>query len=336
MNNVQNLKTTTQPVSVMQEVDGGALFENLLPQGLPVPQFIERNRHVPTSNSLYFPDPKVFRAMMKWMMAPKRQIGFGLWGETRTGKTEMVRYIADKLNWPLRMVSCHADLRPYQLEGQNALVDSPNGVVTQFKYAAAAEAYRDGHILLLDEVDKLSPDVTAKLHLLIEGKPWPIDETGEVIEPHPNFRIVGTANTCGSGDSDLYLSSQRMDQAFRRRWGWVKTDFLSKEVEVEIILKVTDNKLPRPLVMKLAETAEAMREMLTGDAPISTVVGTGTLTQWAEWILNFGKKSTIQESFDFLILNGCDDDEKDSIERAAQLLWGDSMSLTLGEWLQGK
>jgi hypothetical protein len=88
--------------------------------------------------------------------------------------------------------------------------------------------------------------------------------------------------------------------------------------------------------MKMAETAEAMRAMLKGDAPISTVVGTGTLTQWGEWILNFGKKSPIQESFDFCILNGCDDDEADDISATIQRLWGDKMSYTLEEWTAGK
>ena len=316
-------------------VDGSAIFPGLFPQGVNIPMFANRHPAVPSSSPFYAPDPRVFRSAMKWMLAKRRQIGFGLWGETRTGKTELVRYLADKLNWPVQFVSCHSDFRPYQLEGQNKLVDGATGVVTQFDYAAAAIAYKEGHILLLDEVDKLSPEVTAKLHLLAEGKPWPIDETGEVINPHPNFRLFGTANTNGSGTSDRYLSSSRMDEAFRRRWGWVKTSFLTAEQENEILMAVTNNKLPLPLILKMTQTASELRKLLKSDTPISTVVGTGTLTQWAEWIIEFGKKSPIQESLDFCLLNGTDEDELPDIEACLQRIWGNDLSRTLGDWMTG-
>ena len=316
-------------------IDAGQLFPGLMPKGVKIPMFANRMSLVPSSSPFYFPDPAIFRCAMKWLMAPRRQVGFGLWGETRTGKTELVRYLADKLNWPIQFVSCHADFRPYQLEGQNKLVDGDNGVITQFDYAAAAKAYKYGHILLLDEVDKLSPDVTAKLHLLAEGKPWPIDETGEVIDPHPNFRLFGTANTNGSGTSERYLSSSRMDEAFRRRWGWVKTDFLSAEQENEILLAVTNQKLPLPLILKMSQTASELRKLLQGDAPIATVIGTGTLIQWAEWILNFGEKSKLQESLDFCLLNGCDEDELDDIKAVLQRIWSNGLDKTLAEWKKG-
>lgn len=334
-NNLKSISKTIDYTSMVQE-PGDVVFKGLMPAQMKVPVFANRHPLVPASNPLYFPDPKVFRVLMKWMFAPKRQIGFGLWGETRTGKTEMVRYVCDKLNWPLAVVSCHSDLRPYHLEGQSKLIDGPKGVITDFQYAAVAKAYRDGHVLLLDEVDKLSADVTAKLHLLAEGKPWPIEETGEIINPHPNFRLVGTANTNGSGDSDRYLSSNAMDEAFRRRWGWVKTDFLSKEKEVEIIKAVTNDAIPTGLAINMCETAQAMRKLLKSDTPINTVIGTGTLTQWAEWIINFGVKSQIQESLDFCLLNGTNDDEVEDIKAVLQRVWGDGLTMTLGDWVAGK
>jgi cobaltochelatase CobS len=60
--------------------------------------------------------------------------------------------------------------------------------------------FRNGHLILLDEVDKIDPDTAAKLHMPIERKPWSLSANGgEVITANGYTRFIGTANTNMSG-----------------------------------------------------------------------------------------------------------------------------------------
>ena len=79
--------------------------------------------------------------------------------------------------------------------------------------------------------------------LEVEGKPWTLSVFGETINKHANCRIAATANTTGGGDSDRYITSQRLDQALRSRFGWLKTKYPSKAVDRGKINKTNKNQL---------------------------------------------------------------------------------------------
>ncbi|MDV5469036.1 AAA family ATPase [Klebsiella pneumoniae] len=65
---------------------------------------------------------------------------------------------------------------------------------------------REGHLLLINEVDLADPAELAGLNDVLEGRPLVIAQNGgEIIKPHPMFRVVVTGNSTGSGDaSGLY------------------------------------------------------------------------------------------------------------------------------------
>ncbi len=75
----------------------------------------------------------------------------------------------------------------------------------KFMYGPLAVAMREGHLLLINEVDLADPAELAGLNDVLEGRPCDRSEWREIIKPHPMFRVVVTGNSTGSGDaSGLY------------------------------------------------------------------------------------------------------------------------------------
>ncbi|EIV3863292.1 AAA family ATPase, partial [Klebsiella pneumoniae] len=90
---------------------------------------------------------------------------------------------------------------------------------TRYVYSDLVQGYRDGHIILLDEIDKINPDTAAKLHMPLERKPWATGkEGGELIYANRYTRFIGTANTNMSGEDMRFASSQSQDSAFIKRF----------------------------------------------------------------------------------------------------------------------
>jgi cobaltochelatase CobS len=108
--------------------------------------------------------------------------GDGLYvtGPTGAGKTSLITQVAARLNWPVHAVTCHGRLELNDLLGQFTLV---NGSM-QFVHGPLAQAVRDGHILILNELDLMDPSELAGLNDIVEGQPLVIPQNGgEVIRP---------------------------------------------------------------------------------------------------------------------------------------------------------
>lgn len=84
------------------------------------------------------------------------------------------------------------------LVGQFVLIEGS----TRFVHGPLAVALREGHLLLLNEIDLMDPAELAGLNDVIEGHPLVIPQNGgEVIRPHPKFRVFATGNSAGAGDT---------------------------------------------------------------------------------------------------------------------------------------
>ncbi|MEZ9922365.1 AAA family ATPase, partial [Vibrio breoganii] len=81
------------------------------------------------------------------------------------------------------------------------------------------KAMREGHILILNEIDLMDPAELANMNAILEGSPLVISQLdGEIIAPHPNFRVVATSNSNGSGSDGMYVGVQRLNLAFMDRF----------------------------------------------------------------------------------------------------------------------
>jgi cobaltochelatase CobS len=350
-NNAAQVTTIVQPIftdfnaRTLQPID--AVFgEEYVSDGLQK-IFVRTNRHsmCKQSNPTYVPDAKVLKTLMQWWNhshGVKPLMPFGLYGETGTGKTEMFLYLCDKTNEPFVIEKMTECMTADQLEGNMELIVDDNGnQVTSRVYSMLAQAYKYGWTVLVDEIDKVSPQVGAALHLLLERKPWPLSVFKETIFCHKNFRLVATANTLGEGGHDRYSSSNRMDAALRSRIGWQTVGFPEPQHEIEI-LRQPYPAIPTILRSRMVKTANAFRDALLGpdrngsiDDPLNCVFSTRTLVNWADHLMCFGKDGTSWDAFMHTFKGSVDPEEMNRVEAIFQLIWKqDFKTKSLGQEIE--
>ena len=159
-----------------------------------------------------------------------------LYGPSGTGKSALVRQIAAVVQRPVRRVS---------LNGETSVADfighwTVNGnKETVFVKGILPQAMQEGHILQMDEVDAMQPEVGFILQQILEPHGHLLlTDTGEDISPHPDFRLVATANTLGFGsDSGLYASGTHvLNFSWLDRWDVVvHIDYLPADDEVRLL-----------------------------------------------------------------------------------------------------
>ncbi|MCU8005807.1 AAA family ATPase [Shewanella sp. SM96] len=344
---VAQLNTTSNNVvdySEMEQVAAQAIFPELFEQGSTAMLKRRKHRHPDciSSNSMYVPDAETAKLALVWLMAPKQMLSLGLQGHTGTGKTELALYLADKLNLPIYIVKIHARMNPQDLEGSYVL-DVENGqTVTRKEYGPAAKAYLNGGILLLDEFDKASGELTSAMHLLVEGKPWPLEMFKETIQKHDQCFCIGTANTYGAGHDERYITSNQMDSAFLSRFMWLQTHY-PNIVQESIILEKFAPRLPLHLRNDAIKLANAFRDAALGvnrdgnvDDPIQCIFSTRVLVAWVYYIQAFGAFRTLKQSLDSVFLKSVPADDAEIANEIVNKIFGDDINKPLKEILAKK
>lgn len=114
-----------------------------------------------------------------------------LYGPVGTGKTTDGRLSAGK-DQSVHHVTLTAEGSAAGLTGHYI----PHGDKFEWHDGPAILAWRQGGLLLIDEIDKASPDCSDVLHMVLNDPmvaEWTLP-TNETITPHPNFRVVATMN----------------------------------------------------------------------------------------------------------------------------------------------
>jgi cobaltochelatase CobS len=344
---VTQLNTTSNNVvdySEMEQVAAQAIFPELFEQGSTAMLKRRKHRHPDciASNSMYVPDEETAKLALVWLMAPQQLLSLGLQGHTGTGKTELVMYLTDKLNLPIYIVKIHARMNPQDLEGSYVLDVEKGQTVTRKEYGPAAKAYLNGGILLLDEFDKASGELTSAMHLLVEGKPWPLEMFKETIQKHPQCFCVGTANTYGSGHDERYITSNQMDSAFLSRFMWLETHYPNIVQESKILEKFAP-RLPLHLRNDAIKLANAFRDAALGTKrdgdvsdPIQCIFSTRVLVAWVYYIQAFGAFRTLKQSLDSVFLKSVPADDAEIANEIVNKIFGDDINKPLKEILAKK
>lgn len=201
----------------------------------------------PVDTDYVFPEQQL-RALLLGL-ALKERNRVWLHGYAGTGKTQLVTQVCARLNYGLMRINGDTAITRRHLIGDWTV---KNGE-TVFQYGVVPTAMREGHVLLIDEIDHLNPPTLALLRAVLEDPSQLIvlENGNEVIKAHPNFRVVATANTAGAGDeSGLFVTARAMSLADRQRFSiWVRVDYLPAKVECGMIKKrfpkLTDIELKR-------------------------------------------------------------------------------------------
>lgn len=152
-----------------------------------------------------------------------------LQGPTSSGKTSMIEYLARISGNRFVRINNHehTDLQEYI----GSYVSGLDGRL-QYQEGILVKALREGHWIVLDELNLAPTDVLEALNrLLDDNKELFIPETQQLVKPHESFMLFATQNPPG-----MYGGRKILSRAFRNRFLELHFDDIP-ENELEIILR---------------------------------------------------------------------------------------------------
>jgi hypothetical protein len=155
---------------------------------------------------------------------------FGLSGN---GKTMMIEQAAAKLKREYIRVQITPETDEDDLIGGFRLVNGE----TVFAKGPVLKAMENGAILLLDEIDRGTNKIMC-LQGILEGRPFLVKKTGDIVRPTKGFNIFATANTQGRGSIDgRFNAASILDEAFLERFTVaIEQDYPSESIERRILI----------------------------------------------------------------------------------------------------
>lgn len=148
-------------------------------------------------------------------------------GDAGTGKSTIAAHVAEALGLSFRAICCSGGLTEGALVGRL----TPNLTTGELVYTPGqlVEAFRNGGVFLLDEIDAADENVLLTINAMIDAPVWHAP-TGEEIPRHFNFILLAGANTYGTGASRIYNGRNQLDGAFLNRWLTASIDY---DIELE-------------------------------------------------------------------------------------------------------
>jgi cobaltochelatase CobS len=185
-------------------------------------------------------------------------------------------------------------------------------------------------MLILNESDLVDPAELAGLNDIIEGQPLVIPENGgEVIRPHPMFRVFATGNSAGGGDgSGLYQGVLRQNLAFMDRFRVVYVGYPEPDVENQVIRQAVPS-VNDTIIKNMITVAGDIRRLFmgdgTGDEPeLTLTMSTRTLVRWASLSRTFkGAPNVFEYALDQALTARAEPEQREAIHRIAAGVFGD-------------
>lgn len=153
-------------------------------------------------------------------------------GPTSSGKTSMIEYLAKRSGNKFVRINNHehTDLQEYL----GSYISGADGKLV-FQEGILVRALREGHWIVLDELNLAPTDVLEALNrLLDDNRELLIPETQEVVRPHEDFMLFATQNPAG-----LYGGRKALSRAFRNRFLELHFDDIPVEELTEILHRRT-------------------------------------------------------------------------------------------------
>lgn len=139
-----------------------------------------------------------------------------LTGPAGSGKNVLCKQVAEALG--LKFYFTNAVTQEYKLTGFTDAMG--NYQKTQFY-----EAFTKGGLFMLDEMDASIPEVLVILNAAIANRYFDFPAPIGYVEAHPDFRVVASGNTVGTGADYQYVGRNQLDAASLDRFAIVKVDY---------------------------------------------------------------------------------------------------------------
>lgn len=239
-------------------------------------------------------------------------------GPAGSGKTSLVEQLAARIGHGCTTLSCNSRTEKADIVGYIGLQEGK----TAFIEGPLVRAMRLGEWITFDEGDALPPSVTITLNRVLEGAPLVIPETGDVIYPHPDFRVAFTGNTRGRGDTTgQYRSRNVQDAAVLDRFLFVEVGYPESVEELNIVMSKCPN-LPEDVAAILVQLAVETRNAHEA-GELSAAISTRGIVRIASILESglFAKKADpFWESVSFGFADGLSTDERLGVQKILETL----------------
>lgn len=242
-----------------------------------------------------------------------------LFGPTGCGKTDRVLDFYARLNIPVLHDVATGDMKLWDLVGGLQLANNEMRFVPGKLY----KAMKYGFPYLIDEVYRLSPRITSKLHMVRDRGEISIDDTGETLRAAPGFKLIQTSNQSGFGDmTGMHSGDNVQDAAFLNGSMVMKCGYPDEAIEKAIVKSVlmryspamqADPTVAQDYAEKMLQVAKSARCVFVGNDNASTSqrieipFSTRTLVMWAEMFVKFRDMSQgvhpLYDALDFVALD---------------------------------
>lgn len=184
----------------------------------------------PQERADYIRTPYVERNLLNLVRATStRRFPVLIQGPTSAGKTSMIEFLAEYSGNKFVRINNHehTDLQEYL----GTYISGSDGKL-KFQEGLLVQAMRQGHWIVLDELNLAPTDILEALNrLLDDNRELLIPETQEIVRPHDNFMLFATQNPPG-----LYGGRKVLSRAFRNRFLELHYDDIPED-ELEYILQ---------------------------------------------------------------------------------------------------
>jgi cobaltochelatase CobS len=272
----------------------------------------EPGPNTPTKDPGYIFDSLLLKKLLLWLSkdAPRKNIF--LIGDAGVGKTSVVLETAARLGREVWTMSCSGKTRFGDLVG--TLVIDESGA-TRFVDGPLTAAMRNGGVFLGNEITRMDSGEQMRLADVLDARSkLTITETGEVVDPHPNFRFAATGNSGGFGDeSGAYAGEKVGSFAFGDRFIRLKVKGLDEESELKMLLQYAPN-LTKEIAEGMVKLArEVRRGFVSNGGGLRVTISPRSLVCWGRLVESYSSMSAIEspleEALMDSVLNGAPGDD---------------------------
>lgn len=234
-------------------------------------------------------------------------------GDTGTGKTSFIRYLAHHTKNGFRRLNLNGSTTADELVGHYVIDDKEHGM--RWVDGVLLDAMKNGYWLLLDELNAGLPEVLFVLQSVLDDDKFLVvaEHEGEVITPHKDFRVFATMNP-----SLEYAGTRDLNKALLSRFPIVIQTHYPDAVNEIAIIKSHVPSVNEKDASIMVRIAEDIRKGKTNNS-ISFICSTRELINWAKLVDAVGLK----QAAELAVLNKCElDTDRKTLEDIFKMQFG--------------
>lgn len=246
-----------ETVAKSKSKSGGSVSSDFVKFGkaqLPI-QKTEKN-YIPAIDPKYHFSDERSESIALDIIQNKRVL---LTGHTGCGKTSIITQMAARSKNGVIRVNMNGQTTISDFAGMHLAKAGE----TVWVDGVLPRAMRQGLWLIIDEIDFADAAILAMLNEVLEpnGSLTLKEKDGEIVKPHPDFRLFATANTVGAMQiyRAIYQGANIMNEAFLDRWRCYHVNYLSEAEEVKIIVDKIGGNMSPVIAQPIVRVMNAVR-----------------------------------------------------------------------------